>query len=151
MAVHPEHEFDPASSWQVRLPLRRQVPRRCVIYADRTYRGGRLTVKALGWRLQIVERAPGEEGFRLLPKRWVMECTFAWLGKCRRRSKDYEALIASSEAWIRLAMSRLMLWRLAPWVSQLSLNAQTFHTQNKTPRRHESPGCSMSRTCKWSM
>jgi putative transposase len=112
--VHPAHESDPAGSWQVLVPLRRQVPRGCVIYADSTYRGSRLTVKAFGWRLEIVERARGEKGFRPLPKRWVVERTFAWLGKCRRLSKDYEALISSAEAWIRLAMSRLMLRQLAP-------------------------------------
>ena len=71
-------------------------------------------IRAFGWTFQPVERARGERGFRVLPKRWVVERTFAWLGKCRRLSKDYEALIESSVAWIRLAMSRLMLRRLAP-------------------------------------
>ena len=95
------------------VPLR-SLPGLRVIYADSTYRGSRLVTKVFGWRLEIVERARGEKGFRPLPKRWVVERTFAWLGKCRRLSKDYEALIESAVAWIRLAMSRLMLRRLAP-------------------------------------
>jgi putative transposase len=50
-------------------------------------------------------------GFRLLPRRWVVERTFVWLGKCRRLAKDYELLPATSETWIYLAMVRLMLRR----------------------------------------
>jgi putative transposase len=52
-------------------------------------------------------------GFRLLPRRWVVERTFAWLGKRRRLSKDYELLPETSETWIYLSMARLMLRRLA--------------------------------------
>ncbi len=52
-------------------------------------------------------------GFQVLPRRWVVERTFAWLGRYCRLSKDYEALPASEEAWISLAMSSLMLARLA--------------------------------------
>jgi len=52
-------------------------------------------------------------GFQVLPRRWVVERTFAWLGRYRRLSKDYEALPATEEAWISLAMSSLMLARLA--------------------------------------
>jgi putative transposase len=51
--------------------------------------------------------------FRVLPRRWVVERTFAWLGQSRRLSKDYERLPATSEAMIYGAMSRLMLRRLA--------------------------------------
>lgn len=65
-----------------------------------------------GWELEIVKRSDDMRGFVLLPKRWVVERTFAWLGKCRRLSKDYEYLIESSEAMIRLAMIGLMLRRL---------------------------------------
>jgi transposase len=104
---------DTAGSWPVLIQLRERVPRLRVIYADANYRGSRLVVRAFGWRLEIVERKAKERGFRPLPKRWVVERTFAWLGKCRRLSKDYEGLIASAEAWIRLAMSRLMLLRIA--------------------------------------
>lgn len=52
--------------------------------------------------------------FKLLPKRWIVERTFAWLGRYRRLSQDYEALPASGEAWITIAMIHLMVRRLAP-------------------------------------
>lgn len=52
-------------------------------------------------------------GFPVLPRRWVVERTFAWLGRWRRLSKDYEELPATEEAWIYLAMAMLMLARLA--------------------------------------
>ncbi len=62
----------------------------------------------------IVRKHVRQRTFVVLPKCWVVERTFAWLGRCRRLSKDYEAAPASSEAWIRLAMIHLMLKRLAP-------------------------------------
>lgn len=59
------------------------------------------------------EPPPLPRGVPVLPRRWVVERTFAWLGRYRRLSKDYEALPATEEAWIHLAMSSLMLARLA--------------------------------------
>jgi putative transposase len=66
-----------------------------------------------GWILQIVERAQEATGFVILPRRWVVERTFAWLGRYRRLSKDYEQLPETSEAMIYAAMVHLMLKRLA--------------------------------------
>lgn len=66
------------------------------------------------WQLSIVRRPEGAEGWVKLPIRWTVERTFAWLGKCRRLSKDREKSIRSSEAMIRLAMIHLMLNRLGP-------------------------------------
>jgi putative transposase len=60
------------------------------------------------------EPPPYPSGLPVLPRRWVVEPTFAWLGRYRRLSKDYEALPETEEAWIYLAMSCLMLARLAP-------------------------------------
>lgn len=62
--------------------------------------------------LVIVRKSAGG-GFSVLPKRWVVERTFAWLGRCRRLSKDYERLPSSSEAFVRIAMIGLMTRRLA--------------------------------------
>jgi transposase len=63
--------------------------------------------------LEIVPKPVGSKGFVLLPRRWVVERTIAWLGRCRRLSKDYEYHTATTEAMIYWAMSRLMLRRLA--------------------------------------
>jgi transposase len=66
------------------------------------------------WGLEIVRRPAGAEGWVRLPIRWTVERTFAWLGRCRRLSKDREKSVRSSEAFIRLAMIQLMLNRLEP-------------------------------------
>jgi len=67
----------------------------------------------LGWELSIVEKAQGQKGFVLLPRRWVVERTFSWLNRCRRLTKDFERLPQTSEAFIYVAMIRLMVTKLA--------------------------------------
>ena len=89
-----------------------------VIWADQAYTGDLIAwVWALRpWckvRLEIVKRPEGIKGFLLLPKRWIVERTFAWLGRYRRLSKDYEYLTQTSEAMIRVAMISHMVHRLA--------------------------------------
>jgi putative transposase len=64
-------------------------------------------------RNTLVNRNMEHKGYVQLPRRWVVERTFAWLGRCRRLSKDYEQNPRSSEAWIQLAMIGLMTRRLA--------------------------------------
>jgi putative transposase len=64
------------------------------------------------WKLNIVRRPEGAQGWVKLPIRWTVERTFAWLGKCRRLSKDRERSVLSSEAFVKLAMIHLMLNRL---------------------------------------
>ena len=66
------------------------------------------------WDLVIVRRPDGAKGWVKLPLRWTVERTFAWLGRCRRLSKDREKTTPSSEAFIKLAMIQLMLHRLQP-------------------------------------
>ena len=66
------------------------------------------------WDMVIVRRPDGKKGWVKLPIRWTVERTFAWLGKCRRLSKDREKSVRSSEAFVKLAMIHLMLNRLQP-------------------------------------
>ena len=94
-----------------------ELPRLEVVYADSQYTAGYLAADIFSWapfRLQVVSRPPGEEGWVQLPQRWVVERTFAWLYRSRRLSKDYERLTESSEAMVEVSMLHLMLRRLAP-------------------------------------
>ena len=85
------------------------------IWVDGTYRGRLLEWVMLHcrFRLQPVLRSADQKGFVLLPRRWVVERTFAWITQCRRPGPDYEVLPESSEAMIYVAMIRLMVRRLA--------------------------------------
>jgi len=90
-------------------------PRLQRIWADGSY-GGKLVGWAKrtgGWVLEIVKRTKDAVGFQVLPKRWVVERTLAWVGRYRRLSKDYEARPETSEALIYAAMIHLMVRRLA--------------------------------------
>jgi putative transposase len=92
-------------------------PRLRKLWADAIYKGDkqlrRWVKRSFKWDLQVVERDPHVKGFQVLPKRWVVERTFAWLGRNRRLSKDYEFHPAHSETWMYAAMSFLMARRLA--------------------------------------
>jgi putative transposase len=91
-------------------------PRLRKILTDGIYNGGIAEwAKELGgWIFELVVRPEGETKFKVLKWRWIVERTFAWLGRYRRLSKDYEGSEASSECWIYLAMTHLMLRRLDP-------------------------------------
>jgi putative transposase len=88
----------------------------CLIWADGGY-GGQAMIdwvfNLAGWIFEIVKRSDDLKGFQVLPHRWIVERTFAWLGRYRRLSKDYEVLPQTSEALIYAAMVNLMLARLA--------------------------------------
>ena len=92
-----------------------KLERLSLIWADGIYTGSLVNwvKQRCGWTLEIVKRSKGTKGFQVLPRRWVVERTFAWLGRYRRVSKDYEALPKSSEAVIYACMSHLMIRRLA--------------------------------------
>jgi putative transposase len=66
------------------------------------------------WQLEVTRRPKGSKGFVVLKHRWVVERSFAWLGRSRRLSKDYERLTSSSEAHCKVSMIHLMLKRLKP-------------------------------------
>jgi putative transposase len=95
--------------------IRGLFPRLQLIWADGGYRGSLVDwVKTtFNWVLDIVKRPDDQRGFTVLPRRWVVERTFGWLGRYRRLSKDYERCPQSSEAMVYAAMSHLMLRRLA--------------------------------------
>jgi putative transposase len=84
-----------------------------LVYADGGYRGKLISQvkKQFGIKLSIVKKK-AKQGFKVLPKRWIVETTFAWVDKCRRLSKDYERLTTTSEAFIILVICRLMLKHL---------------------------------------
>ena len=86
------------------------------IWVDGGYRGKdfmRWVMDTYRWILETVLRSDKKKGFKILPRRWVVERTFGWFNWCRRLNKDYEVLPATSETMIRVAMIRLMLRRLA--------------------------------------
>ena len=129
--VHPADESDAEGAKPLLLALKGLLPRLELVWVDGSYkrRFAEWVAAELGWRVEAVQHpdaglryvwvAPGEappprpRGFRVLPRRWVVERTFAWLGRNRRLSKDYEGLPQTEEAWIYAAMARLMLRRLA--------------------------------------
>lgn len=91
------------------------LPRLELIWADGGYAGQLIdwVNSVCHWVLEIVKRNEGLKGFHVLPRRWVVERTFAWLGRNRRLSKDYERLTETSETMAYIAMIHLMLRRLA--------------------------------------
>ena len=129
--VHPADEPDGAAAKRLLAGLDRAFPRLALVWVDGGYkhRFAEWVAAELGWRVEVVQHPdaglrhvwvlPGREppprptGFRLLKRRWVVERTFAWAGRSRRLSKDYEGLPQTEESWMYLALSRLMLQRLA--------------------------------------
>src|SRR4051812_29920522 len=92
-------------------------PRLKVVWADGIYEKRWLidwVRTGCGWELAIIKRSDKEKGFEVVPKRWVVERTFAWLGRYHRLSKDYEKLPETSEVMIQMAMIHIMVQRLEP-------------------------------------
>jgi len=116
LLVHEANIQDSHGAVPLLAALRQAFPSLRHIFADRVYRGPKLrkAVAAFGrWRIQIVTRSEHVGRFKPEPKRWVIERTFAWFGRCRRLAKDFEKTIASSEAWFLIASVRLLSRRLA--------------------------------------
>ena len=93
------------------------------LYADGGYQGpqfqGGLRRIMRHVDVEIVKRSDAAQGFVVLPKRWIVERTFGWLGRCRRLAKDFEALTRTHRAFVQLAMIRLIMRRIAR-ASQIS-------------------------------
>jgi transposase len=116
VVVHPADVQDRDGAPLILAEIRTLYPWLRHLFADAAYAGDKLRA-ALGelgtWTLEIIKRSDTAKGFEVLPRRWVVERTFAWLGRCRRLAKDFEASIASSTAWVLVAHIRLLTRRLA--------------------------------------
>ena len=93
---------------------RRLFPFLETIFADSAYGGAKLAkaMASAAWTIEVVKRPKDQKGFEILPRRWVVERTIAWINRCRRLAKDFENLNRTALAFIRLASSRLMLRRV---------------------------------------
>ena len=125
--VHSADILDRDGARQLLEPVGQAVTRLSHVWADMGYRGEIIEwiKQQLGWTVEVVKRPskwgrypvevepPPMPRFTVLPRRWVVERTFAWIGRYRRMSKDYEYLTETGEAFIYAAMIRLMLKRLA--------------------------------------
>ena len=113
VVVHAASIQDRTGAQLVLSKLYGRFPRLQVIWADGGYSGELVYWCAYfgHWLLDIIRRT--DKGFKVLPRRWVVERTFAWLGRRRRLSKDFESTIASAEAWITIASIHVLSRRLA--------------------------------------
>ncbi len=93
---------------------RRLFPFLETIFADSAYGGPKLrqAIAGAAWKIEVVKKPKDQKGFEVLPRRWVVERTIAWINRCRRLTKDFENLNRTALAFIRLASIRLMLRRL---------------------------------------
>jgi transposase len=117
--VHAASVQERAGAKLVLAGIRDRFPRLRLVWADGGY-VNRVDTSLLDWarrqvgvELTIVARNADVRGFQVLPRRWVVERTFSWLGRCRRLARDYERKPAHAEAMIKVAMIRLMAARLA--------------------------------------
>jgi len=112
VVVHAANGYDGKKAFEVIRTLKHRFDRMQTIYADGGYRGDELTEKLkkeLHYDLEITLRSDKATGFKPLPKRWVIERSFAWLNGFRRLSKDYEKLTETCQTMIIIAFIALML------------------------------------------
>lgn len=113
VVVHPANVQDRDGAKLVLAKAKALFPSLLLVWADGGYAGALIdwAMSACGWVLQTVLRPVGVKGWVLLPRRWVVERTFGWLGRYRRLSKDYEKLSRTSEATVVVSMIHLMARR----------------------------------------
>jgi transposase len=115
VVVHPADIQDRDGAAAVLRQARRSFPFVERIYADGDYQGpkmAKVVAKTGTWKLEIVKRSDRHR-FVVLPKRWIVERTFAWISRYRRLGKDFERHARKTAAFVRLAMIRIMLRHLA--------------------------------------
>lgn len=120
VVVHPANVQDRDGADLVLTPeLKQRLPRLAKVIGDGGYAGKCIdrVQQNMGVELEIIRRKDvvGEKkgGFKLLPKRWIVERTFGWAGRSRRLCRDHEATTTSERAWFQLALAHVMLGRLA--------------------------------------
>jgi putative transposase len=115
LVVHPANVSESAGAQLVLTKAKTNGRALGKIWVDGGYQQGCVAwaQAELGYPLEVVTRPPGRKGFAVLPRRWVVERSFAWIGRYRRLSKDYEALTSTSEAMLWAAFGTTMLRRLA--------------------------------------
>jgi len=114
--VHPASIQDRDGAVDLLRMVGKHYPDLLHFFADSAYAGEHLRKALAGlgaWYFEIIRRSDDIKGFAVLPRRWVVERTFAWLGRCRRLAKDFEATIRSATAWILVAHIRLLTRKLA--------------------------------------
>jgi putative transposase len=128
VVVLPADLSDGQGAQELLKPVYKKLTRMKKVWLDAGYQDGFVgwLTQLTGWNVEVVRRSEqgrwgaadqpppqAPSGFQVLPFRWIVERTFGWLGRFRRLSKDYEETTSSAEAWIWLAMSRVLLARLA--------------------------------------
>ena len=113
LVVHPASIQDRDGLGLVCARIRRRFPWLELVFADAGYQGEVAAGARERLRLEIVKRPRDAEGFHLLPRRWIIERTFAWLGRNRRLAKDFERLLDTTTAMAVLAIIQLLMRRLA--------------------------------------
>ncbi len=118
--VHAADIQDRDGAVDVLAAVRTRFPWLRHVFADGGYAGDKLrsALACMGkWTIDIIKRSDKAKSFEVLPRRWVVERTFAWLGRCRRLAKDWEKSIASSTAWALIASIRMLTRRTARYCS----------------------------------
>jgi len=114
--IHAADIQDRDGAVDVLKAIRHRFPWLRHVFADGGYAGNKLRDALQGhgdWTLEIIKRSDKAQGFEVLPRRWVVERTFAWLGRCRRLAKDWERSIESSTAWATIASIRMLTRRIS--------------------------------------
>ena len=114
VAVHPNSVQDRDGAKAVLRQARRRFPFIKTIFADAGYQGPKMRKAAAAtgaWKVEIVKRSDAHR-FVVLPKRWIVERTLAWISRNRRLARDFERYASTVAAFVRLAMIRIMLKRL---------------------------------------
>ena len=133
VVVHTANLQDRDGAKIVLEQIKDSFPRLKLIWADAGYSGHLIdwVSSVSGWILEIVKRSDDIKGFQILPRRWVVERTFGWLGRYRRLSKDYEGLTESSQAFIYVAMIHIIVRILSRVKSLRTGEKSNFKTASK--------------------